>query len=469
MQFACESIQTVISPSLSETAQSTPASKKWNIQSASSSEETPKRLKRKIRRNSETKPKKSLSPFIFEEEPFEQCEAQKDGRGGDFLVSSVEGFEMEDQEKVSPNSSIDVEIESDEELVISSPCDTRVCLNPKRPSIEEFFNSISSDTGSNSDDEGSLGALMKTNESNGLSDIKNEEHFKPKRLTEKQLTEEELAAANESEKETWEQKASEGLSDAGENGERFEQMQLVDEDEAAEYNRERVRQRKSSTRKLKGVTIGKNTYYVLEQNMVVYLLGAVRVRVIRGAIEVLGYTITNDGKQYDLYSPKGTSLLYLRGFYFADQNGQTAESDDLSSFIEQQTYDSSIILCEKLEKPHMSYVEKHISQQIYPTAGYIFQDRYPDLNVIKTCYDWDRISDSIAPHSKVFVCGGKGVGKSTFIRYTINRLLEKYKQIRFVDLDPGQPEFTVPGCVSAHSVTEPLFGPNYTHIRKPER
>lgn len=45
----------------------------------------------------------------------------------------------------------------------------------------------------------------------------------------------------------------------------------------------------------------------------------------------------------------------------------------------------------------------------------------------------------------------------------------KYKEIRVVDLDPGQPEFTVPGCVSLHTIREPVFGPNYTHIKKAEK
>jgi len=45
----------------------------------------------------------------------------------------------------------------------------------------------------------------------------------------------------------------------------------------------------------------------------------------------------------------------------------------------------------------------------------------------------------------------------------------KHSRILVIDLDPGQPEFTLPGCVSATIITEPVFGPNYTHLRKPHR
>ena len=43
--------------------------------------------------------------------------------------------------------------------------------------------------------------------------------------------------------------------------------------------------------------------------------------------------------------------------------------------------------------------------------------------------------------------GGKGVGKSTFLKYLTNRVLSESdgRPVLFVDLDPGQAEFTIPG------------------------
>ena len=41
--------------------------------------------------------------------------------------------------------------------------------------------------------------------------------------------------------------------------------------------------------------------------------------------------------------------------------------------------------------------------------------------------------------------GGKGVGKSTMLRYIANRLIQLHGQILWIDLDPGQAEFTLPG------------------------
>lgn len=231
--------------------------------------------------------------------------------------------------------------------------------------------------------------------------------------------------------------------------------------------------------KLKQIVVGKRRLVVLEQNTIIYLYGVVRIKVLRGCVEVLGYALSNTSKPVDLYSPKGTSLLYLKPIRLSDSINtaiatSVVEDEELHNFIEQQTYDSCVIECEGVKNLHITYIEKHIAQHIYPkqdnnNVRYIFQEHPRDWNVIKTNSDWDIICDTVAPNCKVFLCGGKGVGKSTFLRYAINKLLMKYEKIRVVDLDPGQPEFTVPGCVSVHTIIEPVFGPNYTHIRKPEK
>lgn len=45
----------------------------------------------------------------------------------------------------------------------------------------------------------------------------------------------------------------------------------------------------------------------------------------------------------------------------------------------------------------------------------------------------------------------------------------KFPKVRIIDLDPGQSEFTVPGCISIVTISEPLFGVNYTHLKTPDR
>ncbi|XP_075981658.1 polynucleotide 5'-hydroxyl-kinase nol9 [Anticarsia gemmatalis] len=83
-------------------------------------------------------------------------------------------------------------------------------------------------------------------------------------------------------------------------------------------------------------------------------------------------------------------------------------------------------------------------------------------------FEWNEaVGCGVKPLSRGIVCGGKGLGKSTFLRYYINRL-ERKGPLLVIDLDPGQAEFTVAGNISATIINEPLIGPNFTHLRTPD-
>ena len=74
-------------------------------------------------------------------------------------------------------------------------------------------------------------------------------------------------------------------------------------------------------------------------------------------------------------------------------------------------------------------------------------------------------------------CGGKGAGKSTFIRYMCNRLLQRSVcllpfclllffsdlPLYVLDVDIGQTEFTPSGCMSLVKVTKPLLDLPWAH------
>ncbi|KAG2183652.1 hypothetical protein INT43_006660 [Umbelopsis isabellina] len=61
------------------------------------------------------------------------------------------------------------------------------------------------------------------------------------------------------------------------------------------------------------------------------------------------------------------------------------------------------------------------------------------------------------------ICGSKRMGKSTFSRYLVNRLLEKHGKVAFLEADVGQPEFGVQGIISLHVLVKPLLGPPFAN------
>lgn len=67
------------------------------------------------------------------------------------------------------------------------------------------------------------------------------------------------------------------------------------------------------------------------------------------------------------------------------------------------------------------------------------------------------------------VCGGKGVGKSTSLQYLVNRMFDKWPAVVVIDFDIGQPEFSIPGCMSVNLIQKPILGPYFNNLNEPLR
>lgn len=66
------------------------------------------------------------------------------------------------------------------------------------------------------------------------------------------------------------------------------------------------------------------------------------------------------------------------------------------------------------------------------------------------------------------ICGPKSAGKSTFAKILVNRLLTRRsggQGVAFLDLDPGQPEYTPPGTLSLVHVVKPNLSSSFTRTR----
>ncbi|CAH1393778.1 unnamed protein product [Nezara viridula] len=82
-------------------------------------------------------------------------------------------------------------------------------------------------------------------------------------------------------------------------------------------------------------------------------------------------------------------------------------------------------------------------------------------NLANDCFRWE--------DPRVMICGGKGVGKSTSLQYLINRMFEKWSAVVVIDFDIGQPEFSIPGCISVNLIQKPILGPYFNNFYEPLR
>ncbi|KAJ8960421.1 hypothetical protein NQ318_013703 [Aromia moschata] len=214
---------------------------------------------------------------------------------------------------------------------------------------------------------------------------------------------------------------------------------------------------------------------VLKENQSIAVHGLLTLKVLYGKVEVSGSVLDKESKEVSLYSPRGSALLKITNLS-TDEDALGGDINDIlttfGSNAMPKTY--ALLKCTQLNDVRMPFVEKYISQQIFPrgnnsTLPKAVFEPVGNWNVIRENSKWTDILLDVKPSTRLLLAGGKGVGKSTFLRFAINRLLNVFEKIRVIDLDPGQSEFSVPGCISVVSVTEPVFGPNYTHLRTTDR
>ncbi|XP_046388441.1 polynucleotide 5'-hydroxyl-kinase nol9 [Ischnura elegans] len=260
---------------------------------------------------------------------------------------------------------------------------------------------------------------------------------------------------------------------------------------------------------------GKCYFLILRYPSRLHFRGVISITPVIGSTSFLGFEFPCNAKSYLLFSPKGTSPLFLQsvgrinkgdfeslpkipgiGASVLDRVGlqdsailiEPACGEQwemlVGSFSRILNFNPLIpIVKENKRKPPELDVEANLKVEFVQPEDSVAYSRFHDENS-----EWYQLSDSVLNIEgdkdpfRLMVFGGKGVGKSTFMRYMVNRWLSKNqartqsellnsrkRALLYVDFDPGQSEFMPPGCISATLITEPLLGPNYTHLKDPER
>ena len=238
-----------------------------------------------------------------------------------------------------------------------------------------------------------------------------------------------------------------------------------------------------------------------------YFKGRIGITVLGGVAEIQGYTLQQDpSKTYEAFSPRGYSLQCIRSIGKGVKAMNTTLTQKIlkaaglfyeESFLKEKSAGNTLIILRPLNENKMDYVSRLFPINILKKEdcvprvwnqedrskftqlinqldasivlrGSVFSARFylqPDVwveytqNLIEKIQKGDPV--------RLMLLGGKGVGKSTFLRFIVNRLIQQCGTVLVIDFDPGQPEFFPAGCVSASLVSEPLLGPNFTHLQQP--
>jgi polynucleotide 5'-hydroxyl-kinase GRC3/NOL9 len=93
-------------------------------------------------------------------------------------------------------------------------------------------------------------------------------------------------------------------------------------------------------------------------------------------------------------------------------------------------------------------------------------DKQSDSNRSPSNQTWNDNSNNDDGY-QIMICGAKGVGKSTCLRYCINQLLNVSTYVMVLDADLGQPEYTTPGMVQLtliHHTTPNTVPPHISQL-----
>ncbi|OXV10134.1 hypothetical protein Egran_02110 [Elaphomyces granulatus] len=113
------------------------------------------------------------------------------------------------------------------------------------------------------------------------------------------------------------------------------------------------------------------------------------------------------------------------------------------------------------------------SAQLYSSSDDPLKRNLRPLHLEKKWSVAIKVFSQRAAGLRVLICGPKSSGKSTLSRYLLNHLLSPTPQegsrrdntdgVAFLDLDPGQPEFSPMGQIYLAHLRNPLFGPPFSH------
>ncbi|XP_034948907.1 polynucleotide 5'-hydroxyl-kinase NOL9 [Chelonus insularis] len=235
--------------------------------------------------------------------------------------------------------------------------------------------------------------------------------------------------------------------------------------------------------------------------------GKLKIQILYGAVEIYGATLdhSNTTTPRELYSPRGTSFIEIRAIQsktsaLNDQSSMekilkknNLDPDDVlkhCNTVGDIKKDWAIFILQNFDNNLITFLEEYFSHKLFPSlqdssdyswtdrrrAEFILQahifmedDDKKTINVSnfknvakKLLHKWE-----VNKNMRALMAGGKNVGKSTNMRYLVNKLLEKCEKVIVLDLDPGQSEFTPPGCISLNIIESYLLGPNFTHLQTP--
>lgn len=220
---------------------------------------------------------------------------------------------------------------------------------------------------------------------------------------------------------------------------------------------------------------------------IIYVHGNLHVKLVAGNAQIFGYKLKVN-ETVTVHSTRGHALIYftpvekqrtncneMSNFNALHELKNDFLSQDIDTVIQEfnENTDAILLLERDNQNKGIVMIDRYMRETFFPNINAFKNDNpnYASEFILHAQFSFRprtglQLSDNwstiqLNRNSRLTAIGGKGVGKSTFVRYTINSNLEKFDQFLFIDLDIGQPELFAPQTISATVLTEPIIGPGY--------
>ena len=198
--------------------------------------------------------------------------------------------------------------------------------------------------------------------------------------------------------------------------------------------------------------------FSLESNETATLIGEYDILVSSGIITIYGTILRPNSGEQRVYAPSVQALPQIQA---RQDNTKIRVSSVTSSLRKLDKLSPLFRNMWATEGKSFAFLRSSDDENLQRSVNALEIDREMDT-VLRTLSA--KVSMELRK-PRIMGVGAKSSGKSTFNRVLCNHLHSwtPMKKCMFLDLDPGQPEFGLPGQISLVEVTAPILGPPFTH------
>ncbi|KAF8250170.1 hypothetical protein K440DRAFT_659626 [Wilcoxina mikolae CBS 423.85] len=208
----------------------------------------------------------------------------------------------------------------------------------------------------------------------------------------------------------------------------------------------------------------------LQPGETLVLVGVYQITVTKGSVNISGAKLSPSSPTQTIYASMTHALPVIEAI--SSKRKQTTNSGTPGAEIRITNHHSDILEIGKL-CPTFNTIWKGSLKDLGGNSFAPIFTSATSIPIVAIPTSWKptlkaltkKAASTDASPPIIVLAGSKGTGKSTFSRILANRLLTTagLDSIAYLDVDPGQPEFSPPGIISLSVLTCPILGPPFTH------